>query len=164
MVEETLGGYAEATMETQLLGLPLTVNSGLRIVETTTDVGNLPEDSYTEILPSTNLVLELQEDQLLRVGLARNFARPGLGGLAPTTVTPVGGTVNAAKPEVEPMRADSADMSLEWYFDAQSALALTVFHKQIDSFLTSITVNDQDLVREYNSTGREVLLGLRVNF
>ncbi|HEY8567875.1 TonB-dependent receptor [Microbulbifer sp.] len=148
VVEETLGGYVEATVETQLLGLPLTVNSGLRIVETSTDVGNLPEDSYTEILPSTNLVLELQEDLLLRVGLARNFARPGLGGLAATTVTPVRGTVSAANPEVEPMRADSADVSLEWYFDAESVLALTVFHKQIDSFLTSVTVNDQELPAE----------------
>ena len=151
VVEKTLGGYVEGTIETELVGLPLTVNTGVRVVQTSTDVGNLPEDSYTEILPATNLVLSLQEDLLLRVGLARNFARPGLGSLAATTVTPVRGTVNVANPGLEPVRSDSADVSLEWYFDEESVLALTFFHKQIDSFLTSVTVNDQSLPSDIQS-------------
>lgn len=156
--EETLGGYVEANVYAQLLGLPLTVNTGLRIVDTTVTSRGVASDgeggfaaveregSYTEILPSANFVWELQEDLLLRLGVARNMARPGLGSLAGTvSVTPINGNVSIGNPGLEPVRANSADLALEWYFAEESVLALTLFHKQIEGFTTGETLENQNL-------------------
>ncbi|MFD1217101.1 MULTISPECIES: TonB-dependent receptor [Microbulbifer] len=156
--EETLGGYVEANVYTQLLGLPFTVNSGLRIVDTKVTSRGVSSDgeggfapveregSYTEILPSANFVLELEQDLLLRLGIARNMSRPGLGSLAGTvSVTPINGNVSIGNPNLEPVRANSADLGLEWYFAEESVLALTLFHKQIESFTTGETLENQTL-------------------
>lgn len=156
--EESFGGYAEANVYTQLLGLPFTVNTGVRIVDTTVTSRGVSSDgeggfaateregSYTEILPSANFVWELQEDLLLRLGVARNMSRPGLGSLAGTVnVTPINGNVSIGNPGLEPVRANSADLGLEWYFAEEAVLALTVFHKQIDGFTTGETLENQYL-------------------
>lgn len=156
--EESLGGYVEGNVETELLGLPLTVNAGVRVVDTEVTsrgvandgTGNFVpterEGSYTEILPSTNFVWEFQEDLLLRLSLARNMSRPGLGSLAGTVeVTPINGNVSIGNPDLKPVRANSADLGLEWYFADESVLAFTVFHKQIESFITGETLEDQAL-------------------
>jgi len=156
--EETLGGYIETNVNTELLGRPLTFNAGLRLVDTTVTSrgvssdgqgGFVPtelEDSYTEWLPSTNVLWEFQDDLFLRVGLARNLSRPGLGSMAGTVnVTPINGNVSVGNPGLEPIRANSADISLEWYFAEESMLAFTVFHKQIESFITGTTLTGQAL-------------------
>lgn len=156
--EESLGGYVEANVYTQLLGLPFTVNTGLRVVDTTVTSRGVASDgqggfapteregSYTEILPSANFVWELQEDLLLRLGVARNMSRPGLGSLAGTVnVTPINGNVSIGNPGLEPVRANSADLGLEWYFAEEAVLAFTVFHKQIDGFTTGETLENQYL-------------------
>ncbi|WP_308364005.1 MULTISPECIES: TonB-dependent receptor [unclassified Microbulbifer] len=156
--EETLGGYVETNVETQLLGLPLTVNAGLRIVDSEVtsqgvasdgEGGFVPtrrEGSYTEVLPSTNLVWEFREDLLLRLGVGRNISRPGLGSLAGTvSVTPINQSVSLGNPDLEPVRANSADLGLEWYFDDESVLALTLFHKEIESFITTQELENQFL-------------------
>ncbi|WP_323845739.1 TonB-dependent receptor [Microbulbifer magnicolonia] len=158
ITEETLGGYVETNVSTELLGKPLTFNAGLRLVDTTVTSkgvtsdgmgGYVPtelEDSYTEWLPSTNVLWEFQEDLYLRVGLARNLSRPGLGSMAGTVdVTPINGNVSVGNPGLEPIRANSADIGIEWYFAEESLLALTVFHKQIESFITGTTLNGQEL-------------------
>ncbi|WP_346838671.1 TonB-dependent receptor [Microbulbifer sp. SAOS-129_SWC] len=158
ITEETLGGYVETNVNTELMGRPLTVNAGLRVVDTTVTSrgvssdgmgGFVPtelQDSYTEWLPSTNLLWEFHDDLYLRVGLARNLSRPGLGSMAGTVdVTPINGNVSVGNPGLEPIRANSADIGLEWYFAEESLLALTVFHKQIESFITGTTLTGQEL-------------------
>lgn len=162
--EETLGGYVEGNVETELLGLPFTINAGVRVVDTKVTSrgvsndgeGNLAptvrEGSYTEILPSTNVVWEFQEDLLLRLGVARNMSRPGLGSLAGTVdVTPINGNISVGNPDLEPIRANSADLGLEWYFADESVLAFTLFHKQIESFITGETLENQALPADLRS-------------
>jgi TonB-dependent receptor len=131
------------------------VNAGVRVVQTKTtatsaaaainpdgSVGDpvifSEDNSYTDILPSTNIIWDLRDDLLVRVNAARNLTRPGLGSLAPTTTSigTIQGTINSGNPDLDPIRANSLDASLEWYFTEGSVLALTFFQKDIESFIT----------------------------
>lgn len=158
IVEKSFGAYVEAEVQTDLLGKPFTANAGLRVVETDVtsrgvssdgDGGFVPTElqrSYTEVLPSTNLVWELQEDLLLRLAMGRNISRPGLGSMAGTVnVTPINGNVSVGNPGLNPVRANSVDLGVEWYFADESLLSFTLFHKQIESFITGDTLEGEPL-------------------
>ncbi|NHN36795.1 TonB-dependent receptor [Pseudomaricurvus alcaniphilus] len=156
--EETLGGYVEAEVETTLLGRPFTFNAGVRVVNTEVSSNGVTSDGmggfiatnfqqdYTEYLPSTNLVWEFYEDVILRMSMGRNLTRPGLGSLAGSVdVTPINGNVSVGNPDLEPIRADSIDVGVEWYFAEESLLSVTFFRKQIESFITGQTIENQPL-------------------
>ncbi|WP_347330394.1 TonB-dependent receptor [Marinimicrobium locisalis] len=148
--EETMGVYGELDFETDVFSRPLRVNTGLRLARTfmtsegvaenpvTGEISPLTgENNYTDVLPSTNIVWELEEDLLLRANISRNMTRPGLGSLSPTVtnVTPRNGNIGRGNPELDPIRANAVDLGVEWYFGDQGLLALTVFHKDIESFI-----------------------------
>lgn len=154
--EKITGAYIELDVEADLLGKPLRINSGVRVVQTeTTGSGSVADaanpgsfnpimqaSTYSDVLPSTNIVWELQDDLLLRLNAARNMSRPGLASLSPTitSVSPLNGTISRGNPSLDPMRADSAELGIEWYFDVESLLAFTYFQKDIDSDIVGDTV------------------------
>lgn len=156
--EETLGAYFEIESDMTLLGRPFTANAGLRLVETEVTSRGVASDGqggfvpstftqdYTEFLPSTNLVWEVHDDVLLRFSAGRNLTRPGLATLAGSVdVTPINQNVSIGNRDLDPIRADSVDFSVEWYFGDQGLLSLALFHKQIESFITGATLENQSL-------------------
>lgn len=152
--EETMGAYAEVNTDSDLLGRPLRVNAGVRVVQTDLtsrgaildeDGGVVPltgNNTYTDVLPSTNIVWEVQDDLLLRLNMARNMTRPGLSSQSPTVndISPLPGTISRGNPNLDPIRATSTDLGVEWYFDEDSLLSFTYFYKDIESFITGDTV------------------------
>ncbi|WP_024461791.1 TonB-dependent receptor [Marinimicrobium sp. LS-A18] len=149
--EETMGLYGEVDFETSVFDRPFRVNTGLRIARTFMTSSGATEDpvtgeaillsednAYTDVLPSTNIVWEIEEDLLLRANISRNITRPGLGSLSPTVtgVTPINGNISRGNPNLDPMRASAVDLGLEWYFDSEALLAVTLFHKDIESFIS----------------------------
>lgn len=99
--------------------------------------------SYDDWLPSANIVVEPRENLLIRFAAAKVMARPGLGSLTPGGSVSVSGnnrTVNAGNPLLEPTRATTYDAAIEWYFAPESILSLGVFHKKIESFVTTQAV------------------------
>lgn len=104
-------------------------------------VANFEEShDYTEILPSLNVRVELMDDLLLRFSAGRSMARPELSDLAPNFT--INARNRAEQPTgrggntlLDPFIAEQYDLSLEWYFDHQSVLSATVFHKKMDSFV-----------------------------
>ncbi|MBE8718154.1 TonB-dependent receptor [Cellvibrio polysaccharolyticus] len=152
--EATVGIYGQVDTEFDLAGKPLYVNAGVRVVETdTTATANTlvngvvapieAEGNYRDTLPSLNLTWALRDDLLLRLGVAKNITRPSLGSLVPaiTAVTPVNGNISGGNPDLKAVSANSADVSLEWYFNDESLLALTVFRKEIKGFIAQQTVS-----------------------
>jgi iron complex outermembrane receptor protein len=98
------------------------------------------EGSYDKLLPSLNAGYWIRSDLLLRAAVARVMARPSLNQLAPTRTD---GTLDRTfevdydgNAELEPVEADQADLSLEWYFDERSVLSGAVFWKDITGFIT----------------------------
>lgn len=147
--EEDRGGWLMGNFSADLGRIPLSGNFGVRYVRTKqtssgiATVSGVPtavtvSREYSDTLPSLNLVAELSPDVLLRFGAAKVMSRPGLSSLTPGVTVSVSGsarTVSGGNPLLDPTRATTADLGLEWYFQEGAMLGLAVFYKDIDSFI-----------------------------
>ena len=160
--EKDSGVYVQADFSVDLGPVPLSGNVGVRYVKTelTSDGWSFPggvatptrvEHEYSDTLPSFNLVAELTPEFLVRLSAAEVMARPGLGFLNPgATVSVAGGsrTVTTGNPRLNPFRADTVDLSFEWYFAEESLLSLGLFYKNIDSYIQTSSE-----IRPFNTSG-----------
>jgi iron complex outermembrane receptor protein len=92
--------------------------------------------SYTNWLPSMNIVAELTPDFLLRFGAADVITRPGLAALSPggnLTLQAANQVFNQGNPFLNPTDAFNLDLAAEWYFARGSLLAVSLFQKNIGS-------------------------------
>ena len=147
--EEDRGGWLMGNFSADLGRIPLSGNFGVRYVRTKQSSSGIATVSgvptavtvsreYSDTLPSLNLVAELSPDVLLRFGAAKVMSRPGLSSLTPGVTVSVSGsarTVSGGNPLLDPTRATTADLGLEWYFQEGAMLGLAVFYKDIDSFI-----------------------------
>lgn len=166
--ENTYAGYAQINMDGSLFGLPVTGNAGLRVIRTETlsqstriDQIEQPDFSVIEIatpvavrneftdwLPNINLNFKITDDLQLRLGASRAVSRAPLDDLNAGFGVFTFGAPSAfgGNPFLEPFRANQLDASLEWYFDADSALTIAGFYKDLDTFIvpqvTTIFVPD----------------------
>ncbi len=89
------------------------------------------------------MVFELNPDLQLRFSAAKVMSRAELGSLTPSiaaTVTTQNATVN--NPFLEPIRATTADLGLEWYFRPGSLLSVAYFYKDIETYIQRITSDE----------------------
>lgn len=101
---------------------------------------NEVETDYSDTLPSFNVVFELTDNLLARLSGSKVMSRAELGNLTPTAgVTATTRTGNVNNPYLEPIRAKTADLALEWYFAEGSLLSVAYFYKDIESFIQRIT-------------------------
>lgn len=160
--EKAFGGYGML----KLRGVNWRGNVGVRVVRTNqTSRGNLigvPADtagaesnvfgvylpitekrSYTDILPSANVAIDLNPQLVLRLAAGRTMARPDYTDIVPRiSLNPGSLTASGGNPNVDPYRANQADASLEWYSDRDTIVAAAVFFKDIKSYITD------DITRE----------------
>ena len=92
--------------------------------------------SYTLALPSLNLAYWLLPRSLqVRLGLAETMSRPNLSEMAPTSSNnAINGTPQLfynGTAGLKPVKANQADLSLEWYYAPHSALTMALFAKKI---------------------------------
>jgi len=162
VVEDDRGVYVQLDWNADWGPIPVRGNVGVRHVETeqastgfavvnSQPVAVTVEREYSDTLPSLNVAADLTDALVLRFGAAKVVARPGLGNLTPgVTVSVSGGNrvVTGGDPFLDPFRAKTADLSLEWYFAEESLLAASVFYKDIDTF-----VQTSRETRPYNTSG-----------
>jgi iron complex outermembrane receptor protein len=106
----------------------------------TVAVPAMVDRSYTDWLPSANVVLEFNPKLLGRLSASKVMSRPELGSL------PSGGAFNATtrtatigNPYLDPIRATAFDAALEWYFRPGSLVSVAFFHKNIGTFIQSVS-------------------------
>lgn len=149
--EEDTGVWAKLDFVADV-GLPVRGDVGVRWVETETTakgiVATSPEvveavvtRSYTDTLPSLNLAIDVTDDVVVRLGMAKVMSRPNLGNLTP------GGSLNSfegppyaysrGNPGLLPFRATTTDIGVEWYFADEALLSVNYFKKDVDSFFQS---------------------------
>jgi len=152
VTEKDGGGYLQADFDTELAGMGFRGNVGVRYVRTEqqaqgyTYVSGTPlaistNRSYTDVLPSMNLVLEPRTNFLIRFSAAKVMARPDLGSLTPGSTISVSGagrSVSAGNPNLDPFRAKTYDLAFEWYFTKSTLLSVALFDKKIDSFVQTL--------------------------
>lgn len=143
--ETTTGVYAQADFNFELAGVPVRGDIGVRRFETDQTAAGYDnagtrlsvDHSYSDTLPSLNIVVEPIEDFLVRFAASEGIARAGLGALAPSTNVSVSGnafTVSSGNPYLEPTKAKSYDLGFEWYFAEGASIGVTLFQKEIESF------------------------------
>ena len=77
------------------------------------------------MLPSLNFAYDLSDDTVLRFAAAKVMTRPDYNDVAPrTSLNPGAFTGSAGNPDLDPFRANQADLSFEWYRSNDSILAL----------------------------------------
>ena len=165
--EETYSGFAQLDWETELFGMGLRGNVGVRGYHTNTESqGWIQGDSYAYlgtadvkgsyegVLPAMNAVLDLTPDTLLRFAATQNLNRPSLGSLAAkgsAFKNEDNGEISASRgnPNLKPFKDTTLDFSVEHYFGKVGLVSASVFHKWIKNFIGS-----QDLSNiPYSQTG-----------
>ena len=158
--------YGQAEFKTDEFQLPIRGVFGLRYARTdqlavgyvsnpAVAAGNtevVVERTYDDFLPSLNLTAEFSSNLLLRLGAARVISRADLGSLSP------GGSVNVTtrnystgNPFLEPIRADTLDLSGEYYIGNGGLFSVGLFYKKLQSF-----VQRRNEIIPFTSTGLPV--------
>ena len=107
------------------------------------------ERTYNDILPSLNWVYDLKEDLLFRFAAAKVMARPDYTDIAPRVNLNIGAlSGTGGNPNLDPYRATQADVSLEWYPDRNTNIALALYYKDVKSFIT-----DRPVTQTYQISG-----------
>lgn len=117
-------------------------------------------DDYDFLLPSVNLRYAFSDDLIFRAAYYESFARPSFDQLAPGGEIEFeeddGETEFAAElgnPLLQPLEAQSIDLSLEWYDEGIGLLAGGVFWKELDNFVVLADTSDIiDLTQFVGST------------
>lgn len=173
VTETTLAGYVMATYDTTLDGLPWRGNFGVRVVDTSVDSigyrqgytistntdGGLeitPSQNdaervtggggYTEILPSANMIVDINDEVLFRAGIFRGLSRADPADMnfsrvfttndgddddPITTVEGLIQGVNASgNPNSQPLTSWNLDVGVEWYPNPDSIFALSTYFKR----------------------------------
>lgn len=165
--------YAQANLDSQWGSVPVRGNVGIQVqradqegfgLRTFADnaAGDPVSDgvSYTEVLPSANLIFDVTEEQKLRLGLGRQLARPriddmsagfGFGINQATQRWEAGG----GNPRLRPWIANAFDVSYEKYFGGKGYVSAAWFFKDLKSYV-------YNQVLEFDFTGLPVPSGAQL--
>jgi iron complex outermembrane receptor protein len=100
--------------------------------------------SYENVLPSFNLIADLQKDLIFRVAGAQVIARPNYADmtnffwLSDQILTGEGGN-----PDLKPYRSDNFNASIEYYFAPRAIVSGEVFFKHISDYILRQTAPEQ---------------------
>ncbi|WP_323847415.1 TonB-dependent receptor [Microbulbifer magnicolonia] len=156
--ESVTSAFAQANFETEVAGLALTGNAGLRYVYTEQQskgyAGNIvnglvvadPTDishDYNHFLPSLNLALAIDDQQTLRFGAAKTLSRARLDEMNASVEVTLNPTqddngnfwsIKGGNPNLEPKEAVGLDLSYENYFSDEGYFSVALFWKDLDAW------------------------------
>ena len=115
--------------------------SGVR-VESTDYSSTGPEgehsDSFTDVLPSLNLNVDLADDLMFRAAISTGLSRPTYNEWrASANIDTTEQTISGGNPYLEAESSYGSDISLEWYAGDASLIAVGAFYRHIDNVIYS---------------------------
>ena len=155
ITEDTVSAFAQLVFNTQLGDVPFSGDIGFRYYSTDqsstgwfdsnsdgTDEQVWVDHSYDDVLPSMNLRFEPIEDVVFRLSASEGIARAGLTQIRADQSVSVSGSlrsINGGNPILEPTKATSYDAGIEIYFSDTAAMSMTIFRKDIDSHVQTLS-------------------------
>jgi len=157
--EKVMSAFVQAEIATEIAGMPLTGNIGLRYVYTDqSSQGNAfntvdglvvaePTDAshdYNNLLPSLNLSMQIDDSQTLRFGVAQTISRARLDEMNASYSAKYNQQpdeqgnfweIEGGNPSLEPKEALGIDLSYENYFSAEGYFAVALFHKDLQNWI-----------------------------
>ncbi|WIV98629.1 TonB-dependent receptor [Kinneretia aquatilis] len=100
--------------------------------------------SYTDLLPSASVRIDVTPKVVARLALSRTLTRPdytalsaarNLGGYTDATGKTIG-TGSAGNPDLDPIRSTNFDANVEWYFAPRAFVSMGAFHMHLGSYIT----------------------------
>jgi len=180
--ERSTSAFIQGDLEGEAFGKTYRGNAGVRLVHTRqTGYGMQSLDgaaptpveggaSYTEVLPSMNLIFNMDEAQerQVRFSAARAMSRAPLDemrasrnlGVPTDSTQPITGS--AGNPTLKPMMANQVDLAYQWYFSKGSLLSAGAFYKKLTRYIAitsdSTTINGRPatLTRSVNGEGGDI--------
>ena len=158
--EKDLATYIQADFK----GSGWTANLGVRVVNTGEDIvtytqvpANTPgaittslfgpfkglpvSHSYSDVLPSANLKIDVTPDVDLRFAVSETMTRPdysalaGFTDLSPPANYPGTGTGSGGNPDLKPIRSINYDATFDWYFAKRSLLSASLFYMDLLNYV-----------------------------
>lgn len=170
--EKTMAIYAMADFAFDIGDMPATLNTGVRYIETdvnssgyhqvqnddgSTDYTSAPvskSGNYSDVLPSVNFTLELNDDLVLRAAASETLMRPALTDIAyKRTVSLNEFKYRDGNPDLKPTYADQWEVGLEWYLEEGGLLAVSYFEKEIEGVVRESLTGVVEGVTKYNDNG-----------
>lgn len=150
--ENDFAGWVEAAWDTEVAGMGLRGDLGVRYVQTVMKSNGFAlingaitaqtgKNVYHDWLPALNVVLLPLEDVQVRFNASYALTRPGLVGMMPTgSVTVSGSNASASigNPKTPPTRSKNLDLAFEWYYGKGSMISVAGFWKHLDNFIQSV--------------------------
>ena len=149
--EDDTTAYVQVDFSTAIGSMPFRGNIGVRKADTkqwvagyigrgTTSVYTQIERSYSDTLPSINVSLSPFENFFIRAAASKAMARPTLASLSPGgSITTSSQTFTTGNPYLDPYRANTKDLSFEWYADRDTLISLGLFQKDIKNYIQTLT-------------------------
>ncbi|MDH0867310.1 TonB-dependent receptor [Mitsuaria sp. GD03876] len=161
--------FLKGNIDSTTFGIPVRGNLGLQVVHTDQSSqsnywdatlnngagGVKPIDggkTYTDYLPSLNLVWSLPGEQTVRFALAKQMARPRVEQMNAGLEFGVDGNTgkpgaSGGNPQLNPWRANAVDLSWEKYFGNKAYVAAAAYYKDLRSYIYKQTVDNYDFSR-----------------
>jgi len=166
--ERTSAFYVQGDYKSELFGVPVTGNAGIRAVYTNLESGAnesvttrnyigaqlssveqpvVETNSYWRFLPAGNLDFHLRDDLDLRLGAGEVMSRPEYNLTAPQnsiSLTPATDVYSATLGEtkLKPMTAWVFDVTTEYYTASHGAVYGSLFYKKIKDFIVDAASNN----------------------
>jgi TonB-dependent receptor len=169
--EKTTAGYVKLNYALDT-SLPISGNFGLRVVKTKSNAtGALPtklriesnllleqkgtfstiSNSYTEVLPSMTIRVEINDEVIIRSSIAKAITRPELNLMSPrfdfNLANPP--TATGGNPELDPFTSWNYDISAEWYFSNIGYISAAFFYKDIEGFVANTTTLNETVAEQF---------------
>lgn len=169
--EDILSAYVQVDMDYEIGEMPLNIVAGLRYEQTdVTSTSNqlvpqriiwesdndfmvepsatseslTAEHDYSNLLPSLDLTLDVNDEVKARASFSKTLARPAYNQLfnsttvsAPARPTALGGTPtgNSGNAKLDPLESTNIDLSLEWYYNDSSMISIGYYRKDVKNFV-----------------------------
>ncbi len=146
--ESTFSGYVQYNHDTYLVDYPVRYDVGLRFYHTEIEYGfsyndrrYKPTGNYNGFLPAANVAVDVTDDLVIRMSGSQNINRPQIDDARLGVSLDTGNrTVNAnGNVDMEPLKSNNYEMSIEWYFSDSAYFAFGYFTKNITGFLEEKT-------------------------
>ncbi|WP_083500382.1 TonB-dependent receptor [Sphingomonas endophytica] len=159
--EQVFSGYAQVNYAFDV-GFPIDGVIGTRVVITRNKLdgtNSLPipgtnqtqfvpiasSTQYVDILPNISAQLHFTDRLKLRLSRTEALTRPGFNQINPTlTISQgtIGGNIsytgNGGNPDLQPIRSNNYDASLEYYFSKTGSVSVAGFYREITGFINSL--------------------------
>jgi iron complex outermembrane receptor protein len=157
--EKVTTAFAKLGIDSSIASMPLRGAFGLQMIRTKQDSTAYSVDknggtndtnrpvatvsagtSYTDVLPSLNLIGDLGNEQSIRLSLAKIMARPTMNDMRASNgfsydATKAIYTGSGGNPKLDPFRAKGIDISYEKYWDNKAYVSLAGFYKKLDTYI-----------------------------